>query len=78
MPHRKSQPISFTFTGICPTLWHASRRYGTPCFFATAPIATASLTSPLDVGTCTMDTSLHFPFEASESVASSASASTCP
>ena len=42
----QSQPISFTSTGICPTVWQASSRYGMPYCLATDPTADASYTLP--------------------------------
>ena len=42
----QSQPIAFTSTGICPTLWQASSRYGMPYCLATDPTAAASYTLP--------------------------------
>lgn len=55
-PVRKSHCSFCTSTGICPTLWHASRRYGTPAAAAADPTASASYTLPLLVGMWLIDT----------------------
>ena len=61
VPTKKSHRIFRTSTGIWPTLWHASRRYAAPCFFATAPMRSAGLTNPPEVGTCVAETSAFAP-----------------
>src|SRR5437879_7431411 len=48
---RKSHRSAFTSIAICPTVWQASTRYGTPSSAQTSPTARASCTSPELVGT---------------------------
>mmetsp|Transcript_10496 Transcript_10496/g.43989 ORF Transcript_10496/g.43989 Transcript_10496/m.43989 type:complete len:260 (+) Transcript_10496:222-1001(+) len=86
VPTRKSHFNSRTSVGICPTLWHASSRKGTPCFSAIAPTAAASFTKPPEVGTCVMLINLTGPTRRPSAarvgrrarLASNARTSSCP